>query len=82
MNTETLKAEVKQAVMALELIARHGALGFGDGYKKVGVNFGLRACEIAAEITGADPTFCKMLNHRFRMNACELMFERALAGVA
>lgn len=81
MDVETLKAEVRQVVIALELIAKHGAQSFGDGYKQVGVNFSLKACEIAAKMTGADPTFCNMLNHRFRMDASELMFERALAEV-
>lgn len=81
MDVETLKAEVEQVVIALELIAKHGASGFGDGYKRVGVNFSLPACEIAAEMTGADATFCKMLNYRFRMDACEIMFGRALAEV-
>lgn len=81
MDAESLKAEVRQAVIALELIAKHGALSFGDGYRQVGVNFSLRACEMAAAITGADRTFCKMLNHKFRSDACDLMFNRALAEI-
>ena len=80
---DRLKSEVKQAILALDLIASasHPVMGFGDGYKQIGINFRLEACEMAAEITGRDRTFCKMLNHDFRSAACELMFERALAEV-
>lgn len=81
---EALKAEVKQVIIALDLIAtaKHPVAGFGDGYKQVGVNFSLEACEIAAKITGADATFCKMLNHKFRTDAANMMFDRALAEAA
>lgn len=80
-GTKALKAEVKQAILALEAIANasHPIRSFGDSYKHIGVNFSLRACEIASEITGADRLFCKMLNHKFRSDAAELMFERARA---
>jgi hypothetical protein len=79
-----LKAEVKLVILALEAIARapHALSGFGDAYKHVGVNFSLEACVIASKITGADAFFCKMLNQKFRTDAAELMFERALAEAA
>lgn len=79
MDQEVFKAEVKQVIIALELIAKHGAPDFGDSYKKAGINFSLQACEIAAKMTGADTTFCKMLNHRFRTDAASMMFDRGLA---
>lgn len=83
---EKLKAEVKQVLIALEAIASAppttSNYNFGDGYKQVGVNFSLEACEIAAKMTGADATFCKMLNHQFRTDAANLMFERALSELA
>lgn len=83
MNTEALKNEVKQVIIALEAIARapHAVKGFGDGYKQVGMNYSLKACEIAAEITGIDRTFCKMLNHKFRTDAANMMFDRAMEQV-
>lgn len=83
MSIEALKNEVKQVILALSAIASsvHPVRHFNDGYKTVGVNFSLEACEIAAKITGADATFCKMLNHKFRTDAANMMFERALAEV-
>ena len=81
MEIEALKSEVKQVIIALELIAKHSPKSFGDGYKQVGVNFSLLACEIASKITGADAMLCKMLNYQFRTDAAELMFERALDAV-
>jgi hypothetical protein len=80
----TLAQEVRAVIIALDAIAKapYPLRGFGDGYKQIGINFDLRACEYAADITGYDRTFCKMLNHRFRMDAAELMFEGALAEVA
>jgi hypothetical protein len=84
MDKESLKDEVKQAIIALDLIAtaKHPVTSFGDGYKQIGINFSLRACEIAAEVTGYDRTFCKMLNHKFRADASNMMFDRAMAEVA
>lgn len=81
---EVLKNEVKQVIIALEAIASatYPVAGFGDGYKKIGINFSLKACEIAAEITGANPTFCKMLNYEFRSAALDLMCNRAMVEVA
>lgn len=79
---EALAQEVRTVIIALDAIAANPVRDFGDGYKRVGVNFSIEACEYASDITGYDRTFCKMLNHRFRMDAAELMFERALAEVA
>jgi hypothetical protein len=78
-----LEIEVRQANAALVAIAE-GKIrtGFGDGYKQTGIDFSLNACDVAAQITGCDPTFCRMLNHEFRTKAAELMFDRALASVA
>ena len=83
-QTQQLDTEVRSVTLALDTIASAptGNMTFGDGYKQVGINFSLKACEIAAQVTGYDPTFCKMLNHKFRMDAVEMMFERALAEVA
>lgn len=85
-DREALKTEVQQVILALDTIASmpivSGGYGFGDGRKRVGINFSLRACEIAAEITGRDRFFAKMLNHKFRTDAAELMFERARVQVA
>lgn len=83
MNTEALKSEVKQVIIALEAIASapHAVKGFGDGYKQVGLNYSLESCEIAAEITGIGRTFCKMLNHKFRTDAANMMFKRAMGKV-
>lgn len=83
-ETEALKTEVKQAILALQVISQAGYVvsSFGDGYKQIGINFSLLACEIAAKIIGADLFFAKMLNHKFRMDAADLMFERALAEAA
>ena len=80
-NDEELKREVNAVILTLEAIAKSKCSGFGDGYKQVGINFSLTACEIAAKITGANATFCKMLNYKFRMAAADLVFERALAAV-
>lgn len=76
-----LQNEVKQVIIALDLIAKadHPVTSFEDGYKRVGINFSLEACVIASKMTGYDQTFCKMLNHKFRTDACEMMFEQALA---
>lgn len=76
--------EIKQVIATLDAIATapYPIPDFGDGYKQVGVNFSLKACEIAAKITGADATFCKMLNHQFRTDAANWMFDRALEEVA
>ncbi len=79
---EALKKEVAQVIIALDLIAKHPVKDFGDGYKQIGINFSLRACEIAAEVTGYNATFCKMLNYSFRTDTSNLMFDRALAEVA
>ncbi len=86
MNIETLKAEVKQAVMAIEALAvNHGTnanpIPFMDWHNHVGINFSLEALEIAQKMTGADSFFCKMLNYKFRNDAAELMFEHALIEV-
>ncbi len=90
---EGLKAEVKQAILALHCLANltpkgsHN-VGFGDWFdgfgdcKKIGINYSLEACKIVAEMTGYDRTLCKMMNYDFRRDACALMFERALAEVA
>lgn len=75
-----LEVEVTKAIAVLDLIAAAPAIrGFGDGYKQVGINFSIEACEIAAEITGHDRTFCKMLNHKFRADAARMMLTRAAA---
>lgn len=83
MNAEAIKNEVTQVIIALEAIALapHAVMGFGDGYKQVGLNYSLNACEIAAEITGIDRTFCKMLNHKFRTDAANMMFKRSMEKV-
>lgn len=80
-SVEALKAEVKHVITALGLIAAHPSVSFGDAYKQIGINYSLIACEIAAKIVGCDPFFAKMLNHKFRTDAAELMFERSLAEV-
>lgn len=84
MNTAALTNEVKSVIVTLDVIAsaQTPVTGFGDGYKRIGINFSLEACELAAEITGYDRTFCKMLNHKFRTDASNLMFGRAFAEVA
>lgn len=76
---ETFTAEVNAAVAAITAMRAGKLSGFGDGYKQVGINISLPACEAAAEITGADATVCKMLNHRFRTDAAAMMFERKAA---
>jgi hypothetical protein len=84
MKNRDLANEVSKVIIALDAIATAAfpVTGFGDGYKQIGVNFELDACEIAAEITGYDRTFCKMLNHKFRTDAANMMFDRALAEAA
>lgn len=79
---EILAKEATQAALALILLREvPAASSFGDAYKHIGVNFSIRACEIAAKITGSDLFFAKMLNHEYRTNAAEMMFERALSEV-
>lgn len=80
-NAEVFKVEVRRVIAALDAIAAapFAVTGFGDGYKQTGINFSLRACEFAAQITGRDLTFCKMLNYKFRTDAANLMFNRAIA---
>lgn len=79
---EALAAEVRIVMIALDAIATGAPISnFNDGYKRIGINFSLEACEIATDITGYDPTFCRMLNYKFRMDAAGLMFERACADV-
>lgn len=79
-----LQTQVTQAISALDLItsSTSNCLSFGDGYKQIGINFSVEVCAIAAEITGYDDTFCKMLNYKFRSAAASLMFERAQTEIA
>lgn len=79
---EALKSETWQAVLALELFAKHPAADFGTHFGGSGINYSIEACEIAAKMTGADLIFAKMLNRKFREDACNLMFERALSEVS
>jgi hypothetical protein len=80
-DTEVLKAETLQAVIALETIATadYPITSFGDAYKQVGLNFSLDACELAALITGRDSFFARMMNYKFRTDAGALMFDRAMS---
>jgi len=67
-----LEAETNQVIIALAAVV---AVKTVSGFEAV--NFSLAACEAAAEITGCDPTFCKMLNRQFRNDAVAVMFARA-----
>lgn len=79
MQTATFKAEVQKAVATIAALSMGAPVGFGDGYKQLGTNISLAACDAAAEITGVSRTFCRMLNHKFRHDAAALMFARATA---
>lgn len=72
MTYEAFQAEVETAIATLTAIAQNSCAGFGDGYRTTGVNISIAACEAAAEITGANITFCKMLNHGFRAAAAQM----------
>lgn len=74
--------EVTTAIATIAAMAGAECAGFGDGYKQIGVNISLPACDAAAEITGVDRTFCRMLNHKFRSDAAAMMFGRARAALA
>lgn len=66
MTYEAFKSEVETAVATLVTLSQFNSNGFGDGYKQIGTDISIPACECAAEITGFDLTFCKMLNSNFR----------------
>jgi hypothetical protein len=72
MTYEDFQAEVNTAIAAISAYAQGKiTAGFGE------INYSLAACECAAEITGADVTFCKMLNREFRNVAAKMIMERA-----
>lgn len=77
MTYEMFAAEVETAIATLTSLRDFPGAGFGDGYNQRGVDISIPACEAAAEITGFDTTFGKMLNHNFRTRAAQYAMERA-----
>lgn len=71
MTYNQFKSEVDAAIAAI-IAASNGSLK-----DMPNVNYSIKACEAAAEITGANPTLAKMFNRKFRADAAALMFERA-----
>jgi adenosine/AMP kinase len=66
-----IESKVSQAIYTLDAIAACKMTSYPD------VDFDINACELAAEITGYNPTDAKMLNKAFRENAAKAAFEMA-----
>ncbi len=69
---KNIEAEAMQVLIALEaIVSAKNELSF------IEVDYSVEACEAAAQISGCDATFCKMLNRQFREDAAALMMGRA-----
>ena len=76
MTRQEFAAQVETLIVTLDTIKNHNMTRFPD------VDYNIDACECAAMISGHDATFAKMFNRKFREDALEMMFERALEEVA
>lgn len=82
MTQEQFAAQVETMIANLQAIKAYTGASEGSAWALRQTDYPLAVCECAAVLSGNDVTFAKMFNRKFREDACSMMFERALEGVA